>query len=431
MLTVEENELMTRVGPGTPMGEVLRRYWVPATLSTELPDPDCPPIRVRILGEDLVAFRDTNGDVGLLDNFCPHRRASLFFGRNEEYGLRCVYHGWKFDINGDCVDMPSEPAESNFKDKVKIKAYPAYEAGGVVWAYMGPAALMPPRMTFEVLGLPDDQVMVNRNYSLCNFVQAMEGSIDSSHIGFLHRNLNELDMSDFDDGTDKLGFPSTKMSTKIRGAFRNPHLSVQKTDYGIRYAGIRTTPNGHQHLRITANIFPFFNMTSRLPDQGVGLSCFMPVDDETHYRYNISGKLDRPFTPEERERRGASPRGVDENGQPLRGKWNDFLIDRKMQKEVSYTGITGVNTQDQAVTESMEPITDRWNEHLGTTDAAIIHVRRALVNAARQYQEGDEPPPIPPDIMHNIRAHEEIVPADADWRLYGAFAGEDRGVPVK
>jgi hypothetical protein len=155
----------------------------------------------------------------------------------------------------------------------------------------------------------------------------------------------------------------------------------------------------------------------------------MPVDDETHYRYNISGRLDRPFTPEERASRGASPSGVDENGQPLRGKWNDFLIDRKMQKEVSYTGITGVNTQDQAVTESMEPITDRWNEHLGTTDAAIIHVRRALVNAARQHQEGDEPPPIPADIMHDIRAHEEIVPAGADWRLYGAFAGEDRDVP--
>ncbi|MDE2901105.1 MAG: Rieske 2Fe-2S domain-containing protein, partial [Chloroflexota bacterium] len=138
MLSQHDNELITKTGPGTPMGEYLRRYWVPALLSRELPEPDCPPVRLKIMCEELVAFRDTNGDVGIVDNYCPHRRASLFFGRNEECGIRCVYHGWKFDINGDCVDMPSEPAESNFKDKVKIKAYPAEDWGGFIWVYMGP-----------------------------------------------------------------------------------------------------------------------------------------------------------------------------------------------------------------------------------------------------------------------------------------------------
>ena len=138
MLTREDNELLTRTGPGTPMGELFRRFWMPALLAEELSEPDCPPVRIKIMGEQLVAFRDTDGKVGVLDNYCSHRRASLFFGRNEECGLRCVYHGWKFDVNGDCVDMPSEPAESNFKEKVKIKAYPAREYGSCVWIYMGP-----------------------------------------------------------------------------------------------------------------------------------------------------------------------------------------------------------------------------------------------------------------------------------------------------
>ena len=147
MLSQHDNETLTRVGPGTPMGDLLREYWIPAMLSTELPGPDCDPVRLRLLGEDLVAFRDTNGALGLVDNYCPHRRASLFFGRNEECGIRCVYHGWKFDVNGDCVDMPSEPAESNFKDKVKIKAYKMVERNGMVWAYMGPRAILPPLPT--------------------------------------------------------------------------------------------------------------------------------------------------------------------------------------------------------------------------------------------------------------------------------------------
>ena len=156
MLSREENEFMCHVGPGTPMGEYLRRFWFPALMSEELPEPDCPPIRVRLMGEDLVAFRDTNGRVGLVNNYCPHRRASLFFGRNEEGGLRCVYHGWKFDVNGDCVDMPSEPAESNFKDKVKISAYQCQERSGFVWTYMGPSDKTPQMPDFEWMHVPEE-----------------------------------------------------------------------------------------------------------------------------------------------------------------------------------------------------------------------------------------------------------------------------------
>ena len=198
---------LCRVGPGTPMGEVLRRYWLPVLTSEELPEPDCPPVRAKLLGEELVAFRDSDGNVGLIDNYCPHRRASLFFGRNEESGLRCVYHGWKYNVSGECVDMPSEPAESNFKDKVKIKAYPCVDKGGTIWTYMGPADLQPPFINFIALQYPDDHLITNRVQSDCNYIQSMEGNMDTSHISYLHRNLADLKMDDFDDGTDVIGFP--------------------------------------------------------------------------------------------------------------------------------------------------------------------------------------------------------------------------------
>ena len=186
MLSDVDNQYMCRIGPGTPMGEYVRRFWLPFLLPEELPEPDCPPVRTTLLGEELVAYKDSNGEIGLLDNNCPHRRASLFFGRNEESGLRCVYHGWKYDVNGDCVDMPSEPAESNFKDKVKIKAYPAREYGGLIWAYMGPVETMPALPEIDWATLPDSHRVISKRVQESNWVQSVEGGIDSSHISFLH-----------------------------------------------------------------------------------------------------------------------------------------------------------------------------------------------------------------------------------------------------
>ena len=186
MLNDTDNEFLSRVGPNTPMGEYLRRFWMPFLLPEELPEPDCPPVRTTLLGEELVAYKDTNGDIGLIDNYCPHRRASMFFGRNEECGLRCVYHGWKFDLNGNCVDMPSEPAESNFKDKVKITAYPAREYGGLIWAYMGPVETMPELPKLDWATLPDSHRIISKRSQESNWVQSVEGGIDSSHISFLH-----------------------------------------------------------------------------------------------------------------------------------------------------------------------------------------------------------------------------------------------------
>jgi len=242
MLSREENEYLCRTGPGTPMGSLMRRYWLPVMLGNEITEPDSPPVRVRVLSEDLVAFRDSTGQVGLIDAHCAHRGASLFFGRNEECGLRCVYHGWKYDVSGQCVDMPNEPAESNFRQKIKTTAYPTVEEAGLVWAYMGPTEKQPPFRHFVPPSIPNDQWQASKIPVHCNYVQSMEGNIDSAHISFLHRNF--VDFEPVNDGTDEAGYPSLKMSNYIRASSRAPHLEVEDTEYGFRYAALRRTPSG-------------------------------------------------------------------------------------------------------------------------------------------------------------------------------------------
>jgi phthalate 4,5-dioxygenase len=191
MLRKEQNDLVTQTGPGTPMGALFRCYWTPVLLASELPENDCPPVRVKVLSERLVAFRDSRGRYGLIDEFCPHRGASLWFGRNEECGLRCPYHGWKFDVTGQCVEVPSEPAESGFAKRIKLKSYPLVERGGVLWAYLGPAERQPVLPEWEFALVPDAQRFVSKRIQECNWLQAMEGGIDSSHVSFLHRgNIN-------------------------------------------------------------------------------------------------------------------------------------------------------------------------------------------------------------------------------------------------
>src|ERR687886_2780840 len=216
MLKKEDNELICRVGPGTPMGNLMRQYWIPAMLSSELPTPDSDPVRVLLLGEQLLGFRDTSGQVGLMQHNCPHRGASLFFGRNEEGGLRCVYHGWKFDVSGTCTDMPNEPAESDFKHKVKAVAYPCVERGGVVWAYLGPSshAAQPPEL--EWTHVPPSHRYVTKRIQVCNYLQNVEGEVDSSHVSFLHSTLDQRNrLPDY------------------MARDRAPRFYVKATDYGM------------------------------------------------------------------------------------------------------------------------------------------------------------------------------------------------------
>jgi phenylpropionate dioxygenase-like ring-hydroxylating dioxygenase large terminal subunit len=410
MLNKEENELVTRVGPGTSMGEVLRRYWMPFLLCEELPEADCPPIHVRLLGEDLVAFRDSDGHVGLLDELCPHRLASLFLGRNEEGGLRCVYHGWKFDVDGRCVDMPNEPADSVFKDKVQLLSYPTIELGGVIWAYLGPTELKPEPPGMEWLRAPETHRYVSKTVEFANYVQAIEGGIDTSHSSFLHNNR----LSD---------------KKSLGQIDRSPRLEVEKTDYGFRYAGIRDARDKGNYVRIYQFIMPFHQFRSGQIDKSkaerpdvplIKGHMWSPVDDETTCVFNwmYAVDQDRPLTPEFiLESETSAGRGPDgETGTRHRTRENNWLIDRAAQRNKTYTGITGLNTQDLAVQESMGRIVERWREHLGTTDRAIITMRQIMLSAIRDVREGGDPPGVNPASYRGVRATDLILPKETRWQ---------------
>ena len=416
MLSQHDNETLTRVGPGTPMGELLREYWIPAMLSTELPEADCPPVRVRLLGEDLVAFRDTNGELGLIDNNCPHRRASLFFGRNEECGLRCVYHGWKFDVNGDCVDMPSEPAESNFKDKVKIKAYKMVERNGMVWAYMGPRAVPPPLPDIEPNMMEESADSNSAGLRECNWVQAMEGDIDTAHLSFLH--LGKVSVDDVQPGT----FDYYNQKDKA------PHYKIVETDYGTMYGAYRPAEDDTYYWRIAQFMMPFYTIPpeGRL-GQKIGVRCWVPVDDNNTMFMSMSirntnSSMARKTTDGQPivglgGARGKLPDGTGwlERHRFEANKANDYFIDRDAQKSKSFTGIVGIHIQDQAITESMDPVVDRTRERLGTSDGMIIKTRQRLINAARSLQEGVPAPAVDNPEVYQVRSGGVILHRDVDW----------------
>ena len=306
MLAHDDNERVTRVGPGTPMGTTMRRYWMPALLAWELPEPDCPPVRVKLLGEELVAFRDSRGKIGLLEEHCPHRRVSLFFGRNEDCGLRCVYHGWKFDVDGRCVDMMNEPEELSFADKIRTTAYPTVEVGGVIWAYLGPEARRPPLPKFAWTQAPPTHRHVSKVIQESNWLQGLEGGIDTSHVPILHRVLS----ADSARPGFKPGDPF------VRG--KAPILELDVTDYGYRYAGLRPLEADSVHVRAYHLILPFHQIrpgrTGAGDYTGVAGHIWVPMDDETTMVYNWEYSTTEPLTDEDRlERRlGNGPFDVDQ-----------------------------------------------------------------------------------------------------------------------
>ncbi len=423
------------------MGNLLREYWFPAIPSFELPSADSPPKKVRLLGENLVAFRDTNGEVGLVAESCPHRGASLFFGRNEEAGLRCVYHGWKFDTTGACIDMPSEPAESNFKSKVRARAYPARDVNRVIWVYMGPRETPPPFPSFEVANLPIDQVSEPRlMMEESNWFQNLEGDLDSSHIDYLHI---------------RLGFDSI-VSHNVDGKFRRdrtPRLDVVPTDYGAFYTGKRKwDEDGNEWHRVSQFIYPFHTMIAAGSPDRVGLRSWVPIDD--HYTLQIvqSGNLAGPVTPEEHHAAanqfekagGILPATSDPRSRyfTVANKRNDFLRDFELERTELFSGIqppaTAGNLQDRAMTELMcnedgiEPIYDRSREHLGTTDAMVIFTRRALIRAAKALRDEGRPPANVDDVsLDRVRSASAILPEGGDWITSTADArNSDAGVPI-
>ncbi|MPZ47950.1 MAG: Rieske 2Fe-2S domain-containing protein [Dehalococcoidia bacterium] len=425
MLTQEQNETLCRVGPGTPMGDLMRRYWVPAALSWEVPEPDSPPITIKLLGEELVAFRQTDGRVGVVGARCAHRRAHLFWGRNEENGIRCVYHGWKFDCEGACVDMPSEPEESNFKDKVHIPAYPTVEAGGVIWAYMGPPEKKPAPPLFEWTQVPATHRGISKVWQQCNWLQALEGGIDSSHINYLHG--GKPPGQRYDDNT---------VAGRARNLSGAPVIEVVPTDYGYTYAGIRTLGDEGNYVRGYHWIMPWYQLRPGIPsDSGASGHMWVPMDDENtivynmHYTFPEKAAHDHLMDPSEastpvwfrdaREPVGAGNAFGDDvdpsdNFRATRNMDNKYKIDRELQKTTTFTGITGTNVQDRAVQESMGAIADRTLERLGTTDRAIINARRTLLKAVKTVQDGGEPPGVAPT-YYKLRSRETVLPANVQW----------------
>jgi phenylpropionate dioxygenase-like ring-hydroxylating dioxygenase large terminal subunit len=412
VLTREENELICRVGPGTPMGNLFREYWLPAMLTEEAPSPDSDPVRILMLGEQLIAFRDTTGKVGLIQNNCPHRGASLFFGRNEEAGLRCVYHGWKFATDGTCVDMPNEPAESDFKSKVKAVAYPTVERGGIVWAYLGPRQTPPPLPDLEGNMLPGAQAWAYQQSA--NWFQILEGHIDTAHVSFLH--YGGIQPEDVPQGT----FSEYQLRQ------RSAHFEVIDTEGGASYSARRPAYDGTVYWRVAQWIFPSFSMA---PPGVLGLgkrnACEVPLDDHHTVTYQMSVSRGRPGGNGPNPNMNPipmQPRTTDWYGryQPIVQPDNDFLIDRQVQREnrgsAGFTGISGIAMQDAAVTSSMGPIYDRSREHLGTSDAMVIRVRRRLIAAIRAHmQHGAVPPGVDTPEAYRVRSGGVLLPEGADW----------------
>ena len=424
MLTREENDLVCRVGPGTPMGDLMRRYWHPFLLVDELGEADGSPVRVRLLGEDLVAFRDTNGKVGLIAESCPHRGASLYFGINQECGLMCIYHGWKYDTDGNCVDMPSDVPGSRFKEKVHVASYPCIESAGVIWTYMGPPDRKPPEPNFIFNNLPPENVIANRTPIYCNYLQSLEGNIDSTHLGTLHVNYADKEPRDLE--TDKPGYCSPAFSRYTLAKYRYARIDVQDTDYGFRLIAVRPTDQGNQHVRINCHVLPYSSFIAGQQRSQQGVLIHVPADDENCFRISIQFRLNQPFSGGERQERRASATYIDGDRNTRRNRAdNDWNIDRYAQKHTILAGIWPFGDQDYAVTESMGPILDRTKEHLYAGDAAIIRCRQMLAQAARNLQEGIEPPATNGDVMYGrIRAEEIIIgPGDDPWQI-SADAGE-------
>ena len=423
MLTPEENHLLCRVEGEAPMGRMMRRYWLPALMSEEVPDADGTPVRVRMLGEDLVAFRDTEGRVGVLGEYCPHRRASLVLGRNEECGLRCLYHGWKMDVQGNVVEMPSEPAQSGLMQKVKHTAYPTHEAGGLVWIYMGEAAHMP---AFEAPAFAPTEatsVAIVKVHVPCNWAQIIEGAIDSAHSSSLHS--TDMPPARVDRAMSQGGVwprPSTDKA---------PRLQVQPTSYGFRYAAIRRPIKDaatRDYTRITTFLAP---ITVLIPPNDVYslVNINVPMDDAHTMFYFIAWSDWGPGIDKEAFRAFCHARvglDLDSHYRRIRTRDNNYLQDRQKMKLGDHTGIPGIPNQDMAMWETMGPIADRSRERLGASDLAIVQFRRLMLDAVRAFQDGAPPLGLAePHIPHaKLRSFEGIVPKTVDWRTLGVSEEE-------
>jgi phenylpropionate dioxygenase-like ring-hydroxylating dioxygenase large terminal subunit len=410
MLRKEQNDLLTQTGSGTPGGRLFRSYWMPALLASELPENECPPVRVKLLSERLLAFRDTAGRYGLIDEFCAHRGVSLWFGRNEQSGLRCPYHGWKYDVTGQCIEVPSEPAESGFCNKIKLKSYPLVERGGVLWTYMGPPQQQPPLPEWEFALVPPENTFMSKRLQECNWLQAMEGGIDSSHVSFLHRSELEVDPL----------FKGSKGNQYNLGDTQ-PYFEVVESPGGLYIGARRNAEAGNYYWRITQWVMPAFTMIPPRGNHPVHGHFWVPVDDENCWAWSFDYHPTRALSKTEREAmeagKGIHVTYVPGTFRPTANKDNDYLINRAAQKAgLTYSGVEGFAMQDASLQESMGPIVDRTKENLVSTDNGIIMARHRLIRATKALVDKGVPPP-GVDIAHQrVRSASVVLPPDQPFK---------------
>ena len=394
MLSTEQNAMLTQTDPSTPMGAFFRRFWQPVALVEELATPDGPPVKINIMGQELVAFRDTEGAVGVLDAHCPHRGAHLFFGRNEDCGLRCVYHGWKFDRHGKAMELPNVPADSNLHKTVRTKAYPVREFGEVIWAYLGPepatlpGGILPELPQLEFACMPPSHRFVTKQRFDCNWAQIMEGDLDTAHFSFLHMPAPSVPSA---------YHPHSQADEKRLRWMRDdpmPHFEVLEHETGFVVAAARIA-DGQKYWRMTQYLMPSHGTgPSTLPGETYHGFTLAPIDDASCWCYAYSWNPVRPLGNEERSKLDGGWALIcerDENYVPVRNIYNDFQIDREEQKHRTFTGVKGLAEQDSMIQHSQGRIMDRTRETLTGTDKAVVRFRTKILKGATDLLEGKEP----------------------------------------
>ena len=409
MLSREDNDLLTLTGPGTPAGALFRRYWIPACLSEEVPEAGGPPVRVPLMGEALVAFRDTSGRVGLIGEHCPHRGASLYYGRNEDCGLRCLYHGWLTNADGEVLETPAEPDHDAIRRDVRHIAYPTHEVAGIVFAYLGPEDKKPLFPAYRFTEIPATHTYVTKSFQECNYLQGLEGECDSAHLSFLHRTL------------------TGPLAKRAIFTSRQPKYAHERTNFGLRLIATRVTDDERLYVRVSSFVMP---VSCWVPARNREAHIYVPIDDTHCWRYDL-GILDGP---------AAEARSIDDRREFLGPNFrkranigNDYLQNREMQKHENFTGMRGFLTQDSCVTESMGPRFDRSKEYLGQSDLGIVAVRNRLLRAIKGLEAGREPPHIVTreadnDFTH-VDACQVTIDRGADWREVLVHLAAEEAVP--
>lgn len=392
MTTAEENKLLTETGPGTPGGKLMRRYWQPIAKSGELPEGSAP-VPIRIMSEDLVMFRDDQGRVGLVQRKCPHRRADLSYGRIEDGGLRCLYHGWLYNVHGKCLQTPAEPDDSNLKDGVPMTAYPCVEVSGLIFTYMGEGE--PPVFPdYEFLKYNELQRNLTKTYLDCNWLQALEGNIDPSHLSYLHRPVVQV---------DRRNVPGSNLSAdQFYKGDRKPDIDWEPAHFGIRIYSVRKAGDDQKYVRITNFLMPnkaaIVGNEGRI-GEGYSVNWHTPIDDTHHIRFDIGFNRKKPLNKDAYARRAHGE--VTEDGYLTRNQANRYRQNREEMKTQTFTGMGGYFiAHDSFAVETAGPIHDRSLEYLGTTDVIIVQARRQLLQGMAAIERGEKP-------LHDLRSASE------------------------